>query len=59
MLIADPKKVRHPPQSILSIHIAYASLTNSELDQAYQYTEKHSEHCLERTGRVNDHNVYL
>ncbi|PKY59680.1 hypothetical protein RhiirA4_482638 [Rhizophagus irregularis] len=39
--------------------VHYIQIANDNLTEAHQYAEKCGGQCLERTGRVNGHNIYL
>ncbi len=71
ILIADSEKIGYPFQSILFVHFIYISLINNKLAsfsntgkaketvQMEDYAKKRGSYYLEKTGRINDHDIYL
>ncbi|CAJ0906526.1 17822_t:CDS:2 [Entrophospora sp. SA101] len=60
----DLEKLQYPPQSILSEKnhprlVHFILVLNNDLDQACTYAKKHGGSCLEKTGRINDEEVFL
>ncbi|GBC36908.2 hypothetical protein RIR_jg29144.t1 [Rhizophagus irregularis DAOM 181602=DAOM 197198] len=63
-VIEEPDKIEYPPDEFMRKYhptgfVHYIQIANDKLTKADQYAKKHSGHCLEKTGRINGHNVYL
>ena len=63
-VIEEPDKIEYPPNGFMRKYhstgfVHYIQIANDNLIEAYQYAEKCDGQCLERTGRVNGHDVYL
>ena len=63
-MIEEPDKIEYPPDRFMRKYyptgfVHYIQIANDNLTEAHQYTEKRDSQCLGRTGRVNDHNIYL
>ena len=63
LMYVDLEKVQYPPQSILeentrSRSINFVRIIN-KMAKAQQYARKRGEHCIMKTGQINDFNVYL
>ena len=39
--------------------VHFTQIADNMLVKAQEYAEKRGEHCLEKTGQINDHDVYL
>ncbi|CAJ0648810.1 1255_t:CDS:2 [Entrophospora sp. SA101] len=64
LFYVDLEKLQYPPQSILSEKnhprlVHFILVLNNDLYQACTYAKKHGGSCLEKTGRINDEEVFL
>ncbi|POG69266.1 hypothetical protein GLOIN_2v1777358 [Rhizophagus irregularis DAOM 181602=DAOM 197198] len=63
-VIEEPDKIEYPPDEFMRKYhptgfVHYVQVANNKLTKADQYAKKCGGHCLEKTGRINGHNVYL
>ncbi|CAG8776730.1 1956_t:CDS:1, partial [Rhizophagus irregularis] len=63
-VIEEPDKIKYPPDEFMwkyypTEFVHYVQVANDKLTKADQYAKKRGGHCLEKTGRINGHNVYL
>ncbi|CAB5351829.1 unnamed protein product [Rhizophagus irregularis] len=61
-VIEEPDKIEYPPDEFMRKYhptgfVHYIQIANDKLTKADQYAKKHSGHCLEKTGRINGHNL--
>src|SRR5947209_9325944 len=59
-----PEKIELPPQSILdeenhSGSVNFVRVSDNEASRAEEYATKRDGHCIMKTGRINNLNVYL
>jgi hypothetical protein len=63
-VIEEPDKIEYPPDEFMQKHhptgfVHYVQVANDELTKAHQYADKRGGQCLEKTGQINNHDVYL
>ena len=63
-VIDEPDKIEYPPDGFMQKYhptgfVHYIQVANDELTKAHQYAEKRGGRCLGKTGRLNNHDVYL
>src|SRR6266542_1299933 len=63
-VIDESDKIEYSPDGFMQKYhptgfIHYIQIANDNLTEAHQYAKKCGGQCLERTGRINGHNIYL
>src|ERR1043166_1149424 len=63
-VIEEPDKIEYPPDNFMqkyhnSRFVHFTQIADNMLVKAQEYAKKRGGQCLEKTGRINGHDVYL